>query len=128
MVIDSSALVAILFDEPERRTLVDKIAADPVRLLSAVSLVELSVVVESRAGDAGGRDLDLFLHRAGVEIVAFTPEQAAIARAAFRRFGRGRHRAALNFGDCCAYALAIHAGEPLLFKGDDFAATDVAAC
>ena len=128
MVIDSSALVAILFDEPERRALVGKIAADPVRLLSAVSLVELSMVVESRAGDAGGRDLDLFLHRAGVEIVAFTPEQAAIARAAFRRFGRGRHRAALNFGDCCAYALAIHAGEPLLFKGDDFAATDVAAC
>ena len=128
MVVDSSALVAILFDEPERQAFVDKIEADPVRLISAVSLVEASIVVEARAGDAGGRDLDRFLHHAGFETVAFTAEQAAIARAAFRRFGRGLHSARLNFGDCCAYALAIQAGEPLLFKGHDFAATDVTPC
>ena len=128
MVIDSSALIAVLFNEPERRALNEKIEADPVRMISAVSLVEASTVVESRRGETAVRELDLFVHRAGIEVVAFTAEQAAIARDAFRRFGRGRHSARLNFGDCCAYALAAHAGEPLLFKGTDFPATDVRTC
>ena len=128
MVIDSSALIAVLFNEPERRAFNEKIEADPVRMISAVTLVEASMVVESRRGEIGGRELDLFVHRAGIEVVAFTAEQAVIARDAFRRFGRGRHPARLNFGDCCAYALAAYAGEPLLFKGTDFPATDIRAC
>ena len=128
MVIDSSALIAVLFNEPERRAFNEKIEADPVRMISAVTLVEASMVVESRRGEIGGRELDLFVHRAGIEVVAFTAEQAVIARDAFRRFGRGRHPARLNFGDCCAYALAAYAGEPLLFKRTDFPATDIRAC
>jgi ribonuclease VapC len=125
MVIDTSALTAVLFDEPERDDLVRSIAAAPRRLLSAVSLVEASVVVEARRGEVAGRELDLFLHRASVEVVPVDGEQAELARAAWRRYGKGRHPAGLNFGDVFAYALARTAGEELLFKGGDFARTDV---
>ena len=127
MVIDTSALVAILLDEPERRAFNEKIEADPRRLVSAVTFVETALVIETRAGEAGGRELDLFLHRANVETVAVDADQAEIARRAFRRYGRGRHPAGLNFGDCFAYALVKTTGEPLLFKGDDFGRTDVMA-
>lgn len=127
MVIDTSALIAILLDEPERRAFNEKIEADPRRLISAVSFVEASLVIETRVGEAGGRELDLFLHRAGVETVAVDGDQAEIARRAFRRYGRGRHPAGLNFGDCFAYALMKATGEPLLFKGDDFGRTDIVA-
>jgi ribonuclease VapC len=125
MVIDSSAVIAILFDEPERRALNEKIEADQTRLVSVVSYVEAALVIESRLGEAGGRELDLLLHRAEVELTPVDPDQAEIARDAFRRYGRGRHAAALSFGDCFAYALARTTGEPLLFKGSDFSQTDI---
>jgi ribonuclease VapC len=124
MVIDTSALTAVLFDEPERDDLVRSIAAAPRRRLSAVSLVEASVVVEARRGEVAGRELDLFLHRASVEVVPVDGEQAEVARAAWRRYGKGRHPAGLNFGDLFAYALARTTGEDLLFKGGDLARTD----
>ncbi|MDQ3307042.1 MAG: type II toxin-antitoxin system VapC family toxin [Actinomycetota bacterium] len=127
MVLDTSALLAVLFDEPERDEFIRKIAAAPRRLISVGTLIESSIVVESRRGEVAGRELDLFLHRAGVQTVAVNEEQALLARAAWRRYGKGRHRAGLNFGDLFAYALARASGEELLFKGDDFTETDVAA-
>lgn len=125
MVLDTSAIVAILFDEPEREGFARAIAADPVRSVSAATLVECSIVVESRAGEAAGVELDLLLHRAGVQVVAVDERQTRIARAAWRRYGKGRHEAGLNLGDCFAYALAKVRDEALLFKGGDFALTDV---
>ena len=127
MVIDTSAAVAILLDEPERRGFNEKIEADPRRLMSAVSFVETALVIETRLGEAGGRELDLLLYRADVEVVPVDPDQAEVARRAFRRYGKGRHPAGLNFGDCFAYALVKTSGEALLFKGDDFGLTDVIA-
>ncbi len=126
MVLDTSALTAVLFDEPERDEFTRRIATAPRRLISAGTLIESSIVVESRRGEVAGRELDLFLHRADVRTVAVDEEQALIARAAWRRYGRGRHPAGLNFGDLFAYALARATGEDLLFKGDDFAKTDLA--
>ena len=128
MVIETSALVAILLDEPERRSFNEKIESDPVRLLSAASFVEAALVIETRLGETGGREFDMFLYRAGIEVVPVDADQAEIARQAFRRYGRGRHPAGLDFGDCFAYALATAKGEPLLFKGGDFAQTDVPRC
>lgn len=125
MVIDTSALVAILTDEPERVQFVESIEAADSRLLSAATFVETSIVIESRYGAEGLRDLDLFLATAGAEIVPIDGDQALVARRAFSRFGKGRHRAGLNFGDCFSYALATSRAEPLLFKGDDFVRTDV---
>ncbi len=125
MVIDSSAILAILFQEPEAESFAQAIKADPVRLISAVSVFEASMVVESRLGASGGRELDLLLHRAKADVVAFDGDQAELARHAWRRFGRARHPAGLNFGDCCSYALAKTSGEPLLYKGEDFRLTDV---
>lgn len=127
MVIDSSALLAILLLEPEAAALAAAIDRDPIRLISAASLLETAMVIESRRWPEGGRELDLLIYRMKADIASFTPEQAEVAREAFRRYGRGRHAAALNFGDCIAYALAKTSGEPLLFKGGDFSRTDVAA-
>jgi ribonuclease VapC len=127
MVLVTSAIVAILSNEPEREHFIDLIGAAPLRRLSAANRVEASLVIEGRKRDAGRADLDLFLHEAEVEIVPVTLEQVELACQAFRRFGRGRHSAGLNFGDVFAYALAKATGEPLLFKGDDFARTDVAS-
>lgn len=126
MVIDTSALVAVLFDEPERDEFIGKIAAASHRRISAGTLLESSIVVESRRGEVAGRELDLFLHRADVQTVAVNEEQVLLARAAWRRYGKGRHPAGLNFGDLFAYALARAGGEELLYKGDDFARTDLA--
>jgi ribonuclease VapC len=125
MVLDTSAIVAILLNEPERHRFVRLIEAAPVRQLSAASRVEATLVIEGRKRAAGRAALDLLLTEAEVEIVAVTLEQVEIACQAFRRFGRGRHQAGLNFGDVFAYALAKSTGEPLLFKGDDFSKTDV---
>ena len=127
MVIDTSALVAILSLEPEAARLAQAIEADPTRLISAATLLEAGIVMEARLGAAGGKELDLLVAKAGVVIEPLTADQAGIAREAWRRFGKGRHAAALNFGDCCSYALARATGEPLLFKGTDFANTDIAA-
>ena len=126
MVVDTSAIVAILASEPERDLFIAAIERADARLMSAATLVELSIVLEARHGAEGPRHLDEFIDRAAIEIVPVDHEQAREARQAFRRFGKGRHRAALNFGDCFAYALAAVAGEGLLFKGDDFNHTDVA--
>jgi ribonuclease VapC len=126
MVLDTSAVLALLFDEPEAEAIEVALDRDPVRLLSAASCLEASIVVEARLGDAGGREFDLLVHKAAIEIVAVTAEQAEVARDGWRRFGRGRHAAGLNVGDCFAYALAAVSGEPLLCKGDDFAKTDIA--
>jgi ribonuclease VapC len=125
MVIDSSAVLAILFAEADDATFADAIEADPTRMMSAVSVLEAGIVVEARKGPAGGRELDLLLHRGRIDIVPFNAQQLELARDAYRRYGKGYHRAALNFGDCCAYALASASGEPLLFKGDDFGHTDI---
>ncbi|WP_129662985.1 type II toxin-antitoxin system VapC family toxin [Phytoactinopolyspora endophytica] len=127
MVIDTSALVAMLTDEPEAAAIEEAVETDPVRLMSTASFLETAIVIESRYGEAGGRELDLWLHRANVDLVAVDTEQAELARVAYRRYGKGRHPAGLNYGDCFAYALASSSGEPLLFKGDDFPQTDVTA-
>lgn len=127
MVVDTSALVAVLLNEPEAAALALAIEADPVRLLSAANLVETSIVIEARVGEAGGRELDLLIQKAAIEVVAVDADQAELGRHAYRQFGKGRHPAGLNYGDCFAYALAHSAGEPLLFTGDDFSKTDVAA-
>jgi ribonuclease VapC len=126
MVVDSSALLAILFAEPEAARIAGTVEADPRRLASAFTLLETAIVVEARKGETGGRELDLLIHRIGLESVPLTASQAEVARDAWRQFGRGRHAANLNIGDCCAYALARTSGEPLLFKGSDFSKTDVA--
>jgi ribonuclease VapC len=125
VVIDTSAVVAILGMEREAARLADAIEADANRLMSAATLVETGLVIESRYGDAGGRELDVLIAKAGLSIEPVTTEQADVAREAWRRYGMGRHSAALNFGDCFSYALARTTGEPLLFKGDDFIQTDV---
>ena len=125
MVIDTSALVAILTGEPERRALIEAIDTAETKAMSAATFVETSIVIESRFGAEGIQDLDLFLERSEVELVAVDPEQAHEARVAYRRFGKGRHRAALNFGDCFSYALARALRQPLLCEGGDFASTDI---
>jgi ribonuclease VapC len=128
MVIDASALVAIFLAEPERQHFVDLILASESRLLSAVSMVEAGIVLEARRGAAVGREFDLFTIRANLQIVSVDSEQAEAARRAWRIYGKGRHPAALNFGDCFSYALAKSSGEPLLAKGTDFALTDIVTC
>jgi ribonuclease VapC len=125
MVIDTSAVVAILLGEPESTAFAEAIEQAAPRLFSAASLLETSIVVEARKGEEAARDLDLFVYKANIEIVPVDAEQAEIARQAWRRYGKGRHRAALNYGDCFAYALAKASGSRLLFKGDDFTHTDV---
>ncbi|KGM34981.1 type II toxin-antitoxin system VapC family toxin [Inquilinus limosus] len=127
MVIDTSAILAILLDEPEAADLERRIAADPIRLISAATALEAAIVIEARLGDAGGREFDLWLHRLNAETVPVDGEQADMARRAWRRFGKGRHPAGLIYGDCFSYALAATRGEPLLFKGDDFSRTDLAS-
>ena len=126
MVVGSSAILAILLNEPDAAPLRAAFDTDETRLMSAATLLEVSVVIEARNGEAGGLQLDLLIGKARIEIVPVDAEQIAEARRAWRRFGRGRHAAALNFGDLFAYALARTSGEPLLFKGEDFARTDIA--
>ena len=124
-VIDTSALMAILQDEPERRAFNEAIEAAETRSLSVASFVETSMIVESRFGSEGVRDLDLFIGKAQIELIAVDAEQAHVVRQAFRQFGKGRHAAGLNFGDCFSYALAFVLSEPLLYKGADFRKCDI---
>lgn len=126
MVIDTSAVLAILQDEPERARFTAAIADAAQRSMSAATLLEVAIVTEVRFGVEGGRHLDQLLERAAVEIEAVDEEQVRIAREAYRRFGKGKHPAGLNYGDCFSYALAHVRQQRLLFKGDDFAQTDVA--
>ena len=127
MVLDTSALVAILSGETEQQEFIRRIEQENILLLSAASYVETGIVIDSRYGPDGTRDLKLFLAEAEIDIAPVTVEQAEIALDAFRTFGKGRHAASLNYGDCFSYALSKATGEALLFKGDDFSQTDVAA-
>ena len=127
MIVDSSAVLAILFSEPDARRHAGAImAASPCRM-SVANVLEASIVVERRGGDSTAHELDTLLKSAEIELVPVTVEHLEAARRAWRRFGKGNHPAALNFGDCFAYALAKATGEPLLFKGEDFAQTDIEA-
>jgi ribonuclease VapC len=128
MVIDTSALLAIFLAEPERKPLLDSIFQDETRMISAANVLETGIVLEAKRGESAGREFDLFLIRANLQIVPVDGEQVEIARSAWRKYGKGRHPASLNFGDCFAYALAQFSGEALLAKGTDFAATDVEVC
>jgi ribonuclease VapC len=125
MVIETSALLAIFLAEPEREHFLELITRAEVRLISAAAVLETGIVLEAKRGDAAGREFDLFLNSARVDIVTVDADQIEIARRAWRRYGKGRHPAALNFGDCFAYALAKSSGEPLLAKGTDFPQTDI---
>ena len=125
MVIDTSALAAIFFHEPERDAFRNAIVAASNRLISAATVLEAGMVIEGRRGGGAGREFDLFLVRAQIKIVPIDAELADLARSAWRKYGKGRHPAGLNFGDCFSYALAKSSGEPLLAKGGDFARTDV---
>ena len=125
MIIDTSAVLAILLGEADATRYENAITAAWPRRMSAVALLEAAMVVEGRGNAAAGQALDAVLETASVELVAVTFEHATAARRAWRRFGKGNHPAALNFGDCFAYALAEMTGESLLFKGSHFARTDV---
>jgi len=127
VVADTSALVAILFAEPDAARFADAIAAAPTRVISAFTRVELSCVIEGRKGEEGRRDLENLLRDGAFEIAPVTLEHAELAIGAYRRFGKGRHPAALNIGDCFSYALARSTSYRLLYKGNDFALTDIRA-
>ncbi len=125
MIVDSSALLAILYREPDAARFEQVIATTANCRMSVANALEASMVVEGRGGIEAGDELDAFLQSAGIELAPVTEEHLVAARRAWRRFGKGHHAAALNFGDCFAYALAEATGEPLLFKGDDFSRTDI---
>lgn len=125
MVLDTSAVLAILQDEPERRQFNEAIEAADTRSLSTASFVEGSMILESRYGPDAVRDLDLFVAKAQISLVSVDEDQAKLARSAFRKYGKGRHPAGLNFGDCFSYALSKALDMPLLFKGHDFGQTNI---
>ena len=127
MIVDTSAALAVLFHEPDAEHYERTIAEVPVCRMSAASFLEAAIVLESRGATAAGYELDIFLEKGRIELIPVTPEQALAARRAWRRFGKGNHPAALNFGDCFSYALAEVTREPLLFKGRDFTLTDIEA-
>jgi ribonuclease VapC len=126
VIVDSSAMLAMLLKEPEGRRIDEAIADSGGCKFSSGNYLETSMVILARAGPDGLRDLDLLIARFRIEVAPFTESQARLARQAFARYGKGRHSAGLNFGDCMAYALAKDTGEELLFKGTDFGSTDVA--
>ncbi len=125
MIVDSSAILAILFNEPDATVYATAIASAQSCRISAANCVEAAVVIESQSPAAGARQFDTFMRRAGITVEPVTEDHALLARQAYSDFGKGRHPAGLNFGDCFSYALAMATGEPLLFKGNDFSQTDV---
>ena len=125
LVVDSSALIAILLREPEEKAFLDLIFAAEERKVSAFSILETSCVIQSRRGPAGRSILDSLSEELSLEVVPFTTEHLQLARQAWERFGKGKHPAGLNLGDCCSYALARATGYPLLCKGNDFPRTDL---
>ncbi len=127
MIVDTSAVLAVLFGEPDAERYERAIAGASHCRMSVASFLEAAIVLESRTSAAAAHELDIFVERAPIELAAVTPDQAQAARRAWQRFGRGNHPAALNFGDCFAYALAEATREPLLFKGQDFVLTDIEA-
>lgn len=126
MVVDTSALLAIYLGEPDSNRFEVAILTARAAIVSAGTLLETTIVVEARHGEAGALEIDRLLRKLGVTTVPVDAEQAEAGRVGYRRYGKGRHPAHLNYGDCFAYGLAVTRGEPLLFKGDDFARTDVA--
>ena len=127
MIVDSSAILAILFNEDDAERYARAITDADACRISAANFVEVAIVVEAQTKATGSRQFDAFFRRAGIIIEPVTEEQAHIARQAYTDFGKGRHKAGLNFGDCFAYALAKTTGETLLFKGEDFKKTDIAS-
>jgi ribonuclease VapC len=127
MIVDSSAILAILFNEGDADRYARAIADADACRISAANFVEVAIVVEAQTKASGSRQFDAFFRRAGIVIEPVTEEHAHLARQAYTDFGKGRHKAGLNFGDCFAYALAKATGEPLLFKGEDFKKTDIAS-
>ena len=127
MIVDSSALLAVVWNEPEAERLARALQAAPMRRIGVVNWFESMMVAEGRSGAASARALLLTLADLDIQPLAFDQDQMLAAYGAWQRFGKGRHPARLNLGDCCAYAAAVVSGEPLLFKGDDFAQTDVNA-
>jgi ribonuclease VapC len=127
VIVDTSALLAVLFGEKDAEDYARAISEADICRISAATFVEVSVVVESQTGDAGSRQWDSFFRTAGISIEPVTEEHAHAARQAWSDFGKGRHLAGLNFGDCFSYALAKVSGEPLLFKGQDFRKTGIPA-
>ena len=125
MVIDTSAVIAILGSEADGPALLRALLGDVPRLMSALTLLETYTVSEARGGTAAGTDVELFVQTAGIEVVPMSGRQAEAARLAWRRYGKGNHPAGLNLGDCCVYALARLTGEPVLCKGEDFRRTDI---
>jgi ribonuclease VapC len=127
MIVDTSAVMAVLFNESDAAIYANSIAKAEACRMSAATFVEVSIVVEAQTKSTGSRQLDAFMRRAGIAIEPVTEEHAHLARQAFTDFGKGRHPAGLNYGDCFSYALAKATGEPLLFKGRDFSKTDLAS-
>lgn len=127
MIVDSSAIIAILVNEPDAPVYAAAIADARSCRISAANYVETAVVIETLNPLAGARQFDTFMRRAGITVEPVTEEQALLARQAYADYGKGRHPAGLNFGDCFAYALAKAQREPLLFKGEDFSKTDIVA-
>jgi ribonuclease VapC len=125
MVVDTSVVVAIMLREPDRRHFFDKILDAEVKQISTVSYMETGMVLTSRLGEAAEHALDQMLYETGITVVPVSLNHARVALVAFRQYGKGRHPAGLNFGDCFSYALAKSCAEPLLFKGFDFARTDI---
>jgi ribonuclease VapC len=125
VILDTSPLIAILAGEPDAELYIQAISRAPRCRISAGNFIELSIVVESQFAAEVLRQCDALFRRVGIVIEPVTVEHAHLARQAFHDFGKGRHPAGLNFGDCFAYALAKHTGEPLLFKGNDFRQTDI---
>lgn len=125
MVVDSSVLIAILLGEPEAAYFSKRLANTEDIYISAVSIVELSMVIEYKKGEQGAKEFDELLDVIMPTIISFDSEQAKLAPVAWRRYGKGRHPAKLNFGDCCSYAAAKYLNQPLLFKGQDFSETDL---
>lgn len=127
MIIDSSALAAILLQEPEAESFFDLIIDDPQRKISAASILEISIVFHRKKGRNENQRIDRIVSALGLEIVGIDTDQLRFARDAFVRYGKGHHPAQLNFGDCFSYALAKQTGEPLLYKGTDFSLTDISS-
>ncbi len=125
MVVDTSIIIAILMDEPDAIALTKVLSKTSPKFISAATLFETAIVIETRNGTAGGQKLDELIQRAQIQVMPVTLEQTNAARQAYRTFGKGRHPASLNFGDCFSYALAKVTGHSLLFKGNDFNQTDI---
>ena len=125
MVLDTSAILVILFGEAEAPQFIKALAADSTRLVAAPTMLEASIVSLKRLGETGLDELDLFSFKAGLEVMPFDSSLLALARKCFLNYGKGIHAAGLNYGDCFSYALAKYTGEPILFKGTDFSKTDL---